>query len=745
MPTNFDHAPPPTTVDGLLAVPIDIATLSASLLFDAAAESGVVDATISFLVGPTAGNAIFDVRQTITAAWLDGSPIDPALLAHHDFGGGTDADLRILESVLGAGSSHTLRLRYQLALPDALASSSGDPTYEYAAGALTLKFWYTDLRAGRYLDSWLPGNLLFDQFATDLDIEIVGTAIAHTVITNGNLTSLAVNHWTVSFPAHFAVCAPMLRIHPVADVEQDTNSITLPSGANVEVKAYKETGTSTNLAAQLTSIESRLDSFDSAAGAFWGDKFLVFFEGPGGMEYAGACRTTAGLLSHEIHHSWWGRGVVPATQNDGWLDEAWTTYVTNPLPPSAFNFANPPLALHSQNPWVRRTHSGSYTAGGAVFQGLASLIGDTSLRNLMRSFYEQHLVRPVTTLELESHLFAQSGVTALVDGFHRFVYGFDDSGEAPDLWLRDHPDHSGSENWSGKFWDSPDLWIRHADDGVETHQSPQETVDNWFYARVRNRGAVTKHFMATFEVKTWAGTQFTYPDDFLPAIAATGGFMLEPEEERIVHARWPAAEVPPAGMHGCLLASVVSRGDYPTAGSQVWEDNNLAQKNLTIAELDGDGWIVLPVWVGSQGNIGAPTVEIRRPRGFARVPVELLIPQPSKDQENKKADCGAGHAKSFKHQMWTNKTPRAWNATLFRDAKAIRLPARAVVKHKLDKGAQPMLVGLRVEAPASFRGGSFTIDLYERASSKCILGGVSLRINVRDGKKNRRMKRKYKP
>ena len=86
MPTSFDNAPPPTTVDTLLAVPIDIETLSASLRFDAAAESCTVDATIAFVVGPVAGNPLFDLRQTIDEAWLDGAPIDPALLAHHDFG-----------------------------------------------------------------------------------------------------------------------------------------------------------------------------------------------------------------------------------------------------------------------------------------------------------------------------------------------------------------------------------------------------------------------------------------------------------------------------------------------------------------------------------------------------------------------------------------------------------------------------------------------------------------------------------
>jgi hypothetical protein len=71
--TNFDLAPRPVMVDGLLAVPIDIQRITANLTFDGATASGAGDATIEFVVGPQDGNPIFDLRQTITAAWLDGA------------------------------------------------------------------------------------------------------------------------------------------------------------------------------------------------------------------------------------------------------------------------------------------------------------------------------------------------------------------------------------------------------------------------------------------------------------------------------------------------------------------------------------------------------------------------------------------------------------------------------------------------------------------------------------------------
>jgi len=98
--TNFNLAPPAKTVDGLIAVPVDIQTLTASLTFDGAPQTGTGDAIIEFTVGPQAGNPIFDLRQTITNAWLDGAPFPVANLAHHDFGGGAGAELRVVEAVL---------------------------------------------------------------------------------------------------------------------------------------------------------------------------------------------------------------------------------------------------------------------------------------------------------------------------------------------------------------------------------------------------------------------------------------------------------------------------------------------------------------------------------------------------------------------------------------------------------------------------------------------------------------------
>ena len=76
--TNLDLAPPVAVVDGLTAVPIDIQRISAKLIFDGATSSGRGDATLDVTMGTQDGNPVFDLRQTLNGAWLDGAslPVD---------------------------------------------------------------------------------------------------------------------------------------------------------------------------------------------------------------------------------------------------------------------------------------------------------------------------------------------------------------------------------------------------------------------------------------------------------------------------------------------------------------------------------------------------------------------------------------------------------------------------------------------------------------------------------------------
>ncbi|MEP7055885.1 MAG: hypothetical protein ABI912_11620, partial [Actinomycetota bacterium] len=291
----------------------------------------------------------------------------------------------------------------------------------------------------------------------------------------------------------------------------------------------------------------------------------------------------------------------------GWLDEGWTVYHDNGGAGVApLDFTDPAVTLRPSNLWIRATSLNAYGDGSRFFEGLAGQIGVPSLQSLMRQFWARELGQPSTTVRVEEYLVARSGEPRVVDAFHRFAYGLPDSVPAADLWIKDNPADAGGEPSAGRFWDSPDLWIRNTDDDGTTHQQLEHGQDNYFYARIRNRSTnrTARHAVVTFAAKPWAGTEFTYPGDWLPAIAAVAAFDIGPGEERIVKARWPRKLIPPTGTHVCWLAAVLSRGDSPAAGQHTWESNALAQKNLTVVDLAPDSRWTLPfvtgAWLGGR-------------------------------------------------------------------------------------------------------------------------------------------------
>jgi hypothetical protein len=192
----------------------------------------------------------------------------------------------------------------------------------------------------------------------------------------------------------------------------------------------------------------------------------------------------------------------------------------------------------------------------------------------------------------------------MLDSFH-------DRGILPvdvnaNLFIRDDVADPGTESYhSPTFWDSPDLWVRNHDDNGSTHEEPKAGQDNWFYARVSNRGsAAARAFVITFNVKLWLGTEFTYPNDFVsPSISAGVGFNLAAGASTIVKARWPAALVPSAGSHGCLLASAYTPREHVPAGTHVWDHGNLAQKNMIIAAASPGDTVSFPFRFGNRGSL----------------------------------------------------------------------------------------------------------------------------------------------
>ncbi len=763
--TNFHLAPPVKTVDGLLAVPIDIQKITASLTFDGATESGSGDATIEFIMGPQDGNPIFDLRQTITEAWLDGTSLTVSKVVHHDFGGGPHAQMRVLESVLAAGSTHTLRVVYTLGTPQSSMAGSYLPAVTWGNGPrLDFNFGFTDLGAGRYLEAWVPANLIFDQFELVLTLQVLNTSIAHTVITNGTVTILGTNHWFVAFPSYYTAFSPMLELRANDTLTNMTDTVLLPvSGTVTSIEVWKLVSNPTDLTTQVNNLKTWLIDNENSVGPYiHGNRFVAFLN-VGGMEYDGGTTSHTSSLRHETFHSWCGRGLKPASQPDAWWDEAWTVYNDNGAIGSfPFDFSEPPVVLCPGNPWKRVTAQGSYDSGNRFWEGTAALIGVNNLKNLMSDFYDQKKDKPVATTDLEEFLVCHSGNPQLVDAFHRFIYGYNDPTSAPDLWIRDDPTHGGSDYWGGRFWDSPDLWIRNNDDNGTAHQSPLYGQDNWFYARVHNRSttATANHFLVSFCVKSFAGTEFLYPADFLPCSAAASGFDLGPGESTIVKALWPANLVPAPGTHGCLLAAVLTRFDHPVTGRHVWENNNLAQKNLTVIGLTPNAWIVIPFVVSNLVSLRVHRfrLQIIRPKNQTKLSASLISFSNTKfkavskqkikhfssrlstsvNSESPNLDCSGFVCESnivsnynFNRIITSDNTDTL--ALHIKDGNEVFFSHGRSSQISISLGPQDQrLLGLRLTVPKDAKPGEiYRVDLVKRnRCGKHILGGLAVEIHV---------------
>jgi len=754
---NLQYAPQPKLVDGLLAVPIDIQNIDAHLLFDGGTSTATGDATLSFLMGDQDGCPIFDLRQTITNAWLDGVPIAPAQLAHHDFGGGPNGDLRIVNATLAAHSAHTLRVQYTVGLPQTDVAGNYTPHVVWDAGPrLRFNFGFTDLHPSRYLEAFVPANLIYDQFQLTLEIGVQNTGIAHAVITNGAVTSLGANHWSISFPVRFSALSPLLDIRASDTVTLWTDTVTLPvSGNVVTIEGWKlNTDTATDLVNSVNSIKSYLTANENDVGPYLhGDRYVAFLSA-GGMEYEGGTTSVVGSLRHETYHSWWARGVKPARQQDGWWDEGWDVYHDNgSMGATPFNFANPPIELCSQNEWQRVTASNAYGAGEAFWEGVAALLGVANLKIFMSEFYSQYKGRVAATYDFEAFLLCRTGNAQLVNAFHRFAYGFTTSVPAPDLWLRDDVGDPGSNAWAGRFWDSPDLWVRNVDDDGSVHQNPEFGQDNWIHARVRNKSPLVaaQHFALAFQIKTFAATQFVYPVYFLPCTTAVVGFNLAAGQSSVVKARWPANLVPPVGTHACLLASVLTPGDFAAVGAHVWEHNNLAQKNLTIVNLQPNDFIVVPFVVPNS---------FRRVNGeffLQLIPHQKFIPETASLIRNDKTvmtslarersardeewlfsaavcDCGHRQQTSVKDWGWITSDDSPRYAALFPGR--VELPFTEGNAFKIPIEIRPTeqhVYGLKLTVPRNaVKGGILKFDLVQldRRSGR-VLGGIAVELHVR--------------
>lgn len=406
--------PTPVMLPEGLAVPIDVMDLRGSFTVDVAGEATTVAAQLTFRVGALAGRPVFDLRQEPDAGDLDGEAIGALWLK--DLGGGAGSEMRVLDREVAACSEHVLTMNYTLVRPPGFAADP--PRFKEDGVAWDLSF--NDVAPRMFLEQWLPANLVHDRHPISLSLMIVGGAADQRVLSNGEVTTPEAGRWDIAFAADSTAQSPMLVLAPASEVVSQSVVVD-----GVELVVHRTEAFSEAPEVLLDLLGEGFAEFVASTGAYRYPRFVAVISPNAGMEYDGGTTSDVAALSHELFHSWFGRGVRPRRGADGWFDEAWNEYNTGDpqFPAAPLGMDGPMVTLCNGEGWSRTTPLAAYDTGKAVFAGIAAEAGVEPLRAAMREFYGEHAGEPVTTEVLEQHLHCALQVEAVRGLFHRYVYG----------------------------------------------------------------------------------------------------------------------------------------------------------------------------------------------------------------------------------------------------------------------------------------------------------------------------------
>lgn len=429
--TAGGEAPPPFAVAGDVAVPMEVSSLDVRLDVDVAQRSATGRARLLFTL-PQPGCPLLDLVPDPTMVVVDGQEVQPARLRLVTPPEET-TPLRMLSKPLDAGVEHALEVEYPL-------REGPEGSLKFGGGGVQLGFFMSDLDQRGYLEKHAPANLEFDQFAMTLEVRIAGSSRAHRLFTNGDAEARGDGAWRVAFPGYFTSSSCYLHVTDRPQAVREDGFAGAEREVPVTVYGRDEAEVETALRDTLGLLRELEDTF----GPYAHDRMLVYCTGNlrGGMEYAGAAMTDLRSLGHEIAHSWFARGVMPANGNAGWIDEAIAQWRDRGYPRAAAAPRRPPVNLAGFSPYRRHTPRESYDKGALLLGELDLLFAPGGgLRPLLAKLYREKRRRTLTTPGFQAFLERETGAE-LGAIFDRYVHGKDDG--------RGHEAHSHGEAASAR-------------------------------------------------------------------------------------------------------------------------------------------------------------------------------------------------------------------------------------------------------------------------------------------------------
>ncbi|MES2526928.1 MAG: hypothetical protein V4598_07560 [Bdellovibrionota bacterium] len=403
---NLHLAPPDFEVKWGRAVFVDIKEATYNMTFDVEAKVATVSSRIVF-ENKAEGLPVFDLIPTPFDVYMDGKKVKYSN-TEDPYG----QKMRLVNALTAPGT-HVLELKNQL---------TSNTSFSQNGKSVSSAFWLRDLKYRKFLEQYIPTNYEYDQFPMTFNIEIKGNKKPEMdFYVNGNLTQTSPTTWKVAYPAYFTTSSLFFHMTPKGSKRRIEETYTSISGRKFPIITYTDWYLKTS--DFMKYAKEVMAELEKDYGPWAHSSLIAYGTLPGGgMEHSGATQTSIGALDHEMLHSYFAKGVMPAKGDDGWLDEAiasWRDYGYQRLPSVSFTGSN----IGRQSPYKRNTDDRSYEYGRAFLAYLDYRLQDMGgLKAFLRGYFAAYKHTIVTTEHFKNNLEFFSGLDLSAD-FDQYIWG----------------------------------------------------------------------------------------------------------------------------------------------------------------------------------------------------------------------------------------------------------------------------------------------------------------------------------
>ena len=410
--TDLNFAPSNFAVNGKQMVFVDMKTAHYEIVYDVEHKKAFGIATINFEM-PSDGRALFDMVSTPLAVQLNEQETQAKEVSFPQVSSAWYVDKKIEKG------NHTLSIFFEISR--LIQASSGN---------IQSAYWMTDLSDRGYLEKYLPTNLDFDKIKMSFDIKIEKTQNEHTIKVNCPMNVVAKNHFQIDCPDYYTSSLLFFHLHDVGRFQEITKTYKSIDKRDIQIIVY--TKLSTNHRQFMIDALDIIAELERDYGPWPHPQMIIYGEGRGGMEYAGATRTSLRALGHEMHHSYFARAMTPTLGNGGWIDEALAVWRDNGSR-SYGQFRISPTRMAGHSIYRRHTDTSAYSKGERLIGHLDKKFKDnhgTGMLKFLKDWYSKRQYQNFNTQTFQNDLELYFD-TSLGKFFSQYIYGDSSDKSAP--------------------------------------------------------------------------------------------------------------------------------------------------------------------------------------------------------------------------------------------------------------------------------------------------------------------------